>query len=128
MLSAKHGVLDPDDVIGPYDVELGDRSAGYRHAWAEWVVAQLSDRVALAGVTVEVYGGVDFVQPLRRPLAERGAAVELSLPEAWRNVDPASIPEDDSVSSPLGRFRHLVTRHRPGSAAGRSAHGFDAAS
>ena len=128
VLSAKHGLLDPDDVIGPYDVELGDRSAGYRNAWAEWVVAQLSDRVALAGVTVEVHGGVDFVQPLRRPLADRGAAVELPLPEAWREADPPTVPEETPSSTALGRIRELVTRHRPGSGAGSSAHGFDAAS
>ena len=128
VLSAKHGVLDPDDVIGPYEVELGDRSAAYRNAWAEWVVAQLGDRVALDGVTVEVHGGVDFVQPLRRPLAERGAAVELPLPEAWRDVEPPAVPDDVGAGSALGRFRDLVSRHRPGSGGGGSARGFGAAS
>src|SRR6478672_8027687 len=104
VLSAKHGLLDADDVIGPYDVELGDRSAGYRNAWAEWVVAQLGDRVALAGATVEVHGGVDFVQPLRRPLAARGAAVELPLPQTWQDTDLPAVGEEAPMSTALGRI------------------------
>ena len=58
MLSAKHGLLDPDDVISPFDVQIDDQSAAYRTAWGEWVVAQLAERVQLDGVTVEVHGGV----------------------------------------------------------------------
>ena len=115
VLSAKHGLLDPADVVGPYDLQIGDRSAGYRTAWGEWVVGQLAERVRLDGVTVEVHGGVDFAQPLRQPLAVRGAALELALPGAWQ--EPPTGSDDDAHTAPvvkvaLGRLRNLVARHR----------------
>jgi hypothetical protein len=120
VLSAKHGLLDPDDVVGPYDVLIGDRSTAYRAAWAEWVVAQLADRVHLDGVVVEVHGGVDFAQPLRQPLARQGAGLEIPLPVAWQELDPD--PDDGGpgegeapVRAALGRLRELVTRHRSAS-------------
>ena len=88
MLSAKHGLLDPDDVVSPFDVQIDDQPAAYRTAWGEWVVAQLADRVQLDGVIVEVHGGVDFAQPLRQPLARRGAVLEIPLPGTWRDAGP----------------------------------------
>jgi hypothetical protein len=77
VLSAKHGLLDPADVVAPYDVQIGDQSAGYRTAWGEWVAAQLAERVRLDGVTAEVHGGVDFAPPLRQPLGLPTRAVSL---------------------------------------------------
>jgi hypothetical protein len=115
VLSAKHGLLHPEDVVGPSDEQIGDRSAGYRTAWGEWVVAQLAERVRLDGVTVEVHGGVDFAQPLRQPLARRGAALELPLPGAWAEPgdhDDRGAPDAPAVKAALGRLRDLVTRHR----------------
>jgi hypothetical protein len=87
VLSAKHGLLDPDDVVGPYDLQLPERSSAYRAAWGEWVVAQLGERVALEDAVVEVHGGVDFAQPLRHPLGRRGAGLEMALPESWAVED-----------------------------------------
>jgi hypothetical protein len=83
VLSAKHGLLDPADVVGPFDDQLGERSPAYRSAWGEWVVAQLGERAPLEGTVVEVHGGVDFAQPLRQPLERSGAGLELALPESW---------------------------------------------
>jgi hypothetical protein len=120
VLSAKHGLLDPGDVIAPFDVDLADRSTGYRSAWGEWVVAQLAERVQLSGVTVEVHGGVDFAQPLRQPLARRGAAMELALPGTWREPEdgggsdqPDPADGEPPVRAALGRLLGLVGRHRP---------------
>jgi hypothetical protein len=116
VLSAKHGLLDPDDVIGPFDVQIDDQSAGYRTAWGEWVVAQLADRLQLDGVVVEVHGGVDFAQPLRQPLARRGAVLEIPLPGTWREAGSgpaveAPEPVDAPVRAALDRLRSLVGRH-----------------
>ena len=133
VLSAKHGLLDPDDVVGPYEVQLGDQSSGYRSAWGEWVVAQLADRLQLDGTVVEVHGGVDFAQPLRHPLALRGAGLEIALPATWREpgADPAdeaaanvlsgadvlggADADDAPVRAALGRLRGLVSRSRSAS-------------
>src|SRR5690348_17330318 len=60
VLSARHGLLEPGDVVSPFDNQLGDRPLGYRTAWGEWVAAQLADRMWLSGLVVEVHGGVDF--------------------------------------------------------------------
>jgi hypothetical protein len=116
VLSAKHGLLDPDDVISPFEVQIDDQSAAYRTAWGEWVVAQLADRLQLDGVVVEVHGGVDFAQPLRQPLARRGAVLEIPLPGTWRDsgtahAGEATGPVDAPVRAALDRLRHLVGRH-----------------
>jgi hypothetical protein len=126
VLSAKHGLLDPHDVVSPYEVQIGDQSPGYRTAWGEWVVAQLGDRVRLDGLTVEVHGGVDFAQPLRQALSRRGASLEIPLPGTWLESEPDwsaessdggpdPITHEESgapVKAVLLRLRGLVARHR----------------
>jgi hypothetical protein len=120
VLSAKHGLLDPDDVISPYEIQIDDQPAAYRTAWGEWVVAQLADRLQLDGVTVEVHGGVHFAQPLRQPLARRGAVLDIPLPGTWRDSGPTATgghgdvgpgPVDAPVRAALDRLRSLVGRH-----------------
>jgi hypothetical protein len=115
VLSAKHGLLDPGDVVGPFDLQLGDQPLGYRTAWGEWVAASLAVRLRLQDVVVEVHGGVDFAQPLRQPLARRGAALELSLPGQWHEPAEAALPEpreDDDAPArrPRHRLRDLLSR------------------
>jgi hypothetical protein len=115
VLSAKHGLLDPGDVVGPFDVQIGDQASGYRATWGEWVVAQLAARVQLQDAVVEVHGGVDFAQPLRAPLTRRGAVLDIPLPGMWRDSDPAWIaaahPEHEHapVRHALDRLRGLVS-------------------
>jgi hypothetical protein len=70
ILSAKFGLLAPDDVIGPYDVYLAHQGPGYKKAWGEFVAAQLEQRErGLRGRTIEVHAGAAYVDPLRTPLA-----------------------------------------------------------
>ena len=111
VLSAKHGLLDPDDVVGPFDVLFGDQPAGYRAAWAEWVVVQLADRVRLPGTTVEVHGGVDFAQALRAPLARRGARTEIPLPGGWSPDAHDDGEHEPPVRAALGKLLGFVSRH-----------------
>lgn len=55
VLSARHGLVGPHDVLAPYDVTLGRMTAGERAAWAKRVNAELrrwfpgGEFVALAG-------------------------------------------------------------------------------
>src|SRR3954453_18576251 len=88
VLSPKHGLLDPGEVISPHEMQIDDQPAAYRTAWGEWVVAQLADRLQLDGGVVGVHGGVDFAQPLRQPLTRRGAVLEIPLPGTWRDAGP----------------------------------------
>jgi hypothetical protein len=140
VLGAKHGVLDPGDVVGPYDLHIDERSASYRAAWGEWVAAQLAERMPLDGVTVEVHGGVDFAQPLRAPLARRGASLDIPLPGSWRDpgvapdgaavetgptdvpADAPADPGDTPVRAALHRLRSLVSGTRTGDGDGSSGH------
>ena len=116
VLSAKHGLLDPGEVISPYGSHIDDQPSAYRAAWAEWVVAQLADRVQLDGVVVEVHGGVDFAQPLRQPLARRGAVLEIPLPGTWRDsAAPTAEAADAPLRVALERLRGLVGRRRSAS-------------
>jgi hypothetical protein len=80
VLSAKFGLLAPDDVIGPYDVYLNEQSPEYRRAWGEFVVAQLGQHMQrLRGLTVEVHAGEAYVTPLRAPLTAQGATLVAPL-------------------------------------------------
>jgi hypothetical protein len=80
ILSAKFGLLAPDDVIGPYDVYLKEQSPEYRKAWGEFVVAQLGRQLpSLRGLTIEVHAGEAYVTPLRAPLAVHGATLVAPL-------------------------------------------------
>lgn len=80
IVSAKFGLLAPDDVIGPYDVYLADQSPAYRKAWGEFVTAQLEQKHPdLQGRIVEVHAGAPYVDPLRAPLATRGATLRTPL-------------------------------------------------
>lgn len=74
ILSAKFGLLAPEDVIGPYDVYLAEQSPAYRKAWGEFIIAQLEQRQPqLGGCIVEVHAGAAYIEPLRVPLAAKGS-------------------------------------------------------
>jgi hypothetical protein len=97
ILSAKFGLLAAGDVIGPYDVYLAAQSPGYRKAWGEFVTAQLERHEhALSGRRIEVHAGAAYVDPLRGPLAVRGAVLAVPLAHlrqgeqlAWYGRHPA---------------------------------------
>jgi len=96
ILSAKFGLLAPEDVIGPYDVYLADQSPAYRKAWGELVTAQLEQRHPdLRDRAVEVHAGAAYVEPLRAPLGARGAELTTPLEHlrqgeqlAWQPTEP----------------------------------------
>jgi hypothetical protein len=79
VLSAKYGLLHPDDVVGPYDVHLGTQSAEYRAVWGEWVVAQLDARLPLGGVVIETHASEAYCAPLADPLDRAGAVLQTPL-------------------------------------------------
>ena len=47
ILSAKYGLLFPDDKIEPYDLTLNDMNSHQRKAWAEKVFNQMKSRMRL---------------------------------------------------------------------------------
>jgi hypothetical protein len=80
ILSAEHGLLDPDAVIEPYDTTLKAMRPAERLEWARRVVAQLEERFGPPeGKTFEVHAGSDYTASLRTALRAAGATIEVPL-------------------------------------------------
>jgi hypothetical protein len=56
ILSAKHGFVDPDEVIAPYEQTLNTMCVAERRKWAEKVRAQMDERSPLAERIVVIAG------------------------------------------------------------------------
>ena len=46
--SGRHGIVDPDDVLDPYEFDLGEQSPEYLKGWRETVALQLEGESPLA--------------------------------------------------------------------------------
>lgn len=80
MLSARHGLVGPDELLEPYDVALADQSSSYRAAWGEWVAARLEAELGdLNGRNFVVLAGAAYADAIGNPLTHRGADVERPL-------------------------------------------------
>lgn len=78
ILSAEHGLLNPETVVEPYDRSMKDLSRWQRQQWAERVSAALDQ--CLDGVdSVCFLTGKDYYEYLLTPLATRGIAYDLPL-------------------------------------------------
>jgi hypothetical protein len=77
ILSAKHGLVDPEAVIEPYDVTLTAASTTERRRWSQMVLASLEATVAgSTDLTVEFHAGAAYRDfGLVEGLARRGAKV-----------------------------------------------------
>lgn len=72
ILSAKHGLVDPAEVLAPYNQKLDDMTREDREAWARGVIDQLSlmliDRGLLgrssSPVTLEIYAGATYADAI----------------------------------------------------------------
>jgi hypothetical protein len=74
IVSARWGLLAPEEVVATYDMYLGDQPPAYRWAWAEFVVAQLQSAMGpLNGLTVELHAGADYRSALEDLLRAHGA-------------------------------------------------------
>jgi hypothetical protein len=100
VLSAKHGVLRPDDPVEKYDETLNAMAARERAAWGARVVSQLvAELGGLAGTTLEVHAGGRYVAAVAPLLEAKGARV----------VVPAA-------GLGIGQQLHLYGRRAPGHA------------
>ena len=81
ILSAKHGLVDPDQPLEPYDRRLSELPGGQRRAWGEDVASNLEERLgSLKGKALEIHAGEkEYVVPLEPPLRRRGARLVLPL-------------------------------------------------
>jgi len=76
ILSAEHGLVDPDQWLEPYERYLPDTSRDYRLAWGEKVAQQLEDAVGpLSDLVVDIHAGAAYVESVQRSLGRHGARV-----------------------------------------------------
>ena len=80
ILSAEYGLVDPEQEIAPYERNLGDESLKYRREWGAKVVSDLEQTAGdLSGKIIEIHAGVNYLQPLRSRLQEKGAIISEPL-------------------------------------------------
>ncbi|MEX0663315.1 MAG: DUF6884 domain-containing protein [Acidimicrobiia bacterium] len=77
ILSAKHGLVDPGDVLAPYDVTLKDASRVERRRWSQSVLHDVDERVhPVVGDVFEVHAGAEYRDfGLLQGLEDRGCEV-----------------------------------------------------
>jgi len=78
ILSARHGLVHPDDVLAPYDQSLLDSTDGERRTWAVRVFEQLS-RQTNADDRVAILAGKPYRKHLVPLLLERGHQVTIPM-------------------------------------------------
>ena len=81
ILSAKHGLLDPDKRIDPYDLALKGLPAKARRIWSARVLDDLKTAVpSLRNKVIEIHAGATYVRyGLEAGLCDAGAAVQRPL-------------------------------------------------
>jgi hypothetical protein len=83
VLSAKHGLLAPDQLVEPYDLSLKELARNERQQWATRVLAEI-ERRGLAGVRFYLHAGIqysEFLAPAlsaERPLSGLGIGKQLA--------------------------------------------------
>lgn len=78
ILSAKHGLLDPDRLTAPYEQTLNTMGRVARQRWADDVNAQLA-AILPAGAEVIILAGVRYREDLVPFLRQRGHPVTIPL-------------------------------------------------
>lgn len=85
ILSAKHGLVHPEDLLEPYDLSLKQLGRSDRRTWSEHVLRSFDERVgSTADDVVEIHAGAEYREfGLVDGLKRRGLVVEnptLGLP------------------------------------------------
>jgi hypothetical protein len=80
IVSALHGLVDPEELLDPYDLALTTLSAADRRAWGERVVRGLAERFKdLNGAVFEVHAGSHYRTAIAAPLQREGGAITAPL-------------------------------------------------
>jgi len=79
ILSAKHGLIDPDgDPIEPYDETLSGARVATKREWAERAADQLDEQGLLSeDVTLVFHAGKDYYDELLPLIEESGVIIEI---------------------------------------------------
>ncbi len=122
ILSAKYGLLDPCQVVEPYDESLRQMTAPARRLWAERVMNALKPHLG-PGDTVTVLAGSAYSTHIASCLSQFGVSVIQPLAGRslgdrlrWLNLQLL----DESASSDLNRLYNLLDRLAEGVGGPRS--------
>jgi hypothetical protein len=126
ILSAKHGLVEPHEVLEPYDVRMSVTEGEYRLAWGMKVMRRLTELCGdLKGKTVEIHAGEAYVAPIRDLLRSAGATVTEPLAGlrhgprlAWYNGSrtvgtTAGSPTSNDVARYVDLLRDRSTARTP---------------
>lgn len=78
ILSAEHGILDPNDVIEPYERTLKTMGVAEKRAWAARVASQMETKLPAADEVI-VLAGMDYRTYLMPYLRSRFASVVIPM-------------------------------------------------
>ena len=129
VLSALHGLVQPDAVLDPYDQSLINAGTAERRRWANDVLNAIDAEIGdLAGVVVEIHAGSPYRDHgLATGLRDRGAEVEIPMARlpigkqlaAYARQDrPLAVPSSEKRSAAARR----VTDPRSGTSPGVGAY------
>jgi hypothetical protein len=78
VLSAKHGLVEPDRMVEPYDETLKDADRAHRRRWSAAVLSSLGEALGnVQGIVFEAHAGHNYLDyGLAHGLMARGAKVE----------------------------------------------------
>jgi hypothetical protein len=112
-LSAKHGLVAPDDGLERYDETMNDKSAAARREWAAIVLRQLELLVKFPGNVFEIHAGAAYRKfGLVNGLRDRGAIVEIPAEHLGQGEQLAFYlrPQVAAVAVRLGRSSDLLAK------------------
>jgi hypothetical protein len=78
ILSARHGVLEPDAVVAPYEQTLPEMTAYQREAWGQRVRQQL-EQLLPPSVPVVILAGISYRRHVESALRARGHDVSVPM-------------------------------------------------
>ena len=78
ILSALHGLVDPSEVVAPYDLALKDLGRAERRDWSRRVLTSIDERAAVQpGNVIEFHAGAEYRDfGLEAGLMNRGCQIE----------------------------------------------------
>jgi hypothetical protein len=115
ILSAKHGLVEPDTLLEPYDVTLDSASPRERRAWSVGVLEALRQRVGeLEGLTFEAHAGSSYLdfgladglvvagEKVIRPAHGLGMFEQQAFYASSERREPAARPSPQRSDAPSG--------------------------
>jgi len=112
ILSAKYGLVHPDEVIEPYEATLNEMRIGARRLWADDVLRDLSPRI-VPGTRVTFLAGEKYRDHLRPALEAREVEVEvpmegLTIGRQLSWLDAQAVPAIQPAAGPRSSIGELM--------------------